>query len=177
MRWSGGSGGGIIAGVGSSASKRCILRVGVIASGWRDVMAVSGLGDVSAWTHVTRSSSLNHRRRVGIHMSLGGVGHIRSSVRWLGDSGRRSIWVIVLVCLSDCLYTSISASSSMLVDGVSVCDATAYGLNLLLGHRDGDCLVWWGIILGIVCDGDGLHWSVDVGYGDVLRCGGCAYVL
>lgn len=150
--------------------------MGVVASGGRDVMTVRGLG-VTAWTHVTGSSSLNQRRRVGIDMSLGGVGHMRSSVWWFGDSGWRRIWVVVLVSLGDCLYTSISASGSMLVDSVGVCDTTAHGLNLLLGHCDSDSLVWWGILVGVVCDGDGLDWSVDVGYGDVLRCGGCVYAL
>lgn len=75
-------------------------------------------------------------------MSLGGVGHVRRDVWWFGDSGGRSIRVIVLVDLSDCLYTSTSASSSMLVNSVSVCNATAHGLNLLFGHSDGDCPVW-----------------------------------
>lgn len=75
-------------------------------------------------------------------MSLGGVGHVRSGVWWFVGSGRRSIWVVVLFNLSDSLYISTSASSSMLVNSVSVCDATAHGLNLFLGHCDGDCLVW-----------------------------------
>lgn len=61
MRWSRGSG-GLIDGVGSGASRRCILSVAVVASGGRDVMTVTGLGDITAWTHVTRSSSLNRRR-------------------------------------------------------------------------------------------------------------------
>lgn len=110
-------------------------------------------------------------------MSLAGVGHVRSSVWWFGDSGGRRIWVIVLVSLSDCHYTSIFAGSSMLVNCFGVCDAAAHGLDLLLSHCDGDGLVWWGIMLGVVCDSDSLHWPVDVGYGDVLRCGGCVYAL
>ena len=100
---------------------------------------------------------------------------MRSSIWWLRDSGGRSIRIVVYI--SDCLDASIPASSCMLVDGVGVGDATAHGLNLLLGHCDGDCLVLWGIMLDVVCDGHCLHWSIDVGYSDVLRCGGCVYAL
>ena len=32
-------------------------------------------------------------------------------------------------------------------------------------------------MLGIFCDGHSLHWSVDVGYSDVVRCGGSVYAL
>lgn len=60
MRWSGGSG-GLVAGAGNGASRRGVLRMGVVASGGRDVMTVSGLGDITSWVHVTRPSSLNHR--------------------------------------------------------------------------------------------------------------------
>lgn len=107
----------------------------------------------------------------------GGVGHMRSSIWRLGDSGGRSIWVAVLVYISDRLDASISTSSGMLVDCVGECDATAHGLNLPLCHCDGDCLVVWGIMVGVVCDGHSLHWSVDVGDSDVLRCGGCVYAF
>ena len=100
-----------------------------------------------------------------------------SSIWWLGDSGGRSFWVVVLVYISDCLDASISASSGMLVNCLGVCDATVNGLNLLLCHCDGDCLVLWGIMLGVVCDGHSLHWPVDVGDSDVLRCGACVYAL
>lgn len=57
MRWSG----GLVAGAGSGASRMGALRLGVVASGGRDVMIVSGLGVVAGWVHVTSSSSLNHR--------------------------------------------------------------------------------------------------------------------
>lgn len=106
-----------------------------------------------------------------------GVGHMRSSIWRLGASGGRSIWVAVLVYISDRLDASISTSSGMLVDCVGECDATAHGLNLPLRHCDGDCLVVWGIMVGVVRDGHSLHWSVDVGDSDVLRCGGCVYAF
>ena len=60
MRWSGCSG-GLVAGAGSGASRSGVFRMGVVASGGRDVMTVSGLGDITSWAHVTRPSSLNHR--------------------------------------------------------------------------------------------------------------------
>lgn len=93
------------------------------------------------------------------------------------SSGGRSILAIVLVYISHRLNASISAGSRMLVHCVGVCDAAAHRLDLLLGHCDGNCLVMWGIMLDVVCDGHGLYWAVDVGYSDVLRRGGCVYAV